>query len=196
MTYLQTDFSPKSIRPLNHDVMTAVTLGAPIALSANRIVTSVNLTNAALVVAAQPDVPRNVIVTVTDTTPSITAGTVTVAGQDAYGNTITEVFDFSTFTSATAKTGTKIFGKVTSVVTTGFTVLGGSGDELIVVGVGNVIGLPTDIVASTAVVHVFLGGTRVTTPTVAVGVSKSGVDVSSSTLNGTKTLLCFYNIGG
>jgi hypothetical protein len=171
-------------------------LGAPVVADPDRIVTSVNLTNTSLTVAAQPDCPRNITVTVTDTTPGVVAGTVTVTGKDARGATISEAFDFSSFTSAEAKNGTKIFASVVSVVTSGFTALGGSGDETIIVGVGTVIGLPTPIARTTAVKHVYLGGTRVAAPTVTAGDNTSGIDASASTYNGTKMLHVFYDAGG
>lgn len=107
-----------------------------IAATTNRIVTSVNLTNTTFTIANQPDVPRNITIAVTDTTPSVVAGTITVTGLDVNGNTITEVLDLST---GLTLTGTKVFASVSSVVSASATVLGGAGDETIIVGVGSVI---------------------------------------------------------
>lgn len=108
-----------------------------IAATTNRIVASVNLTNTTFTLAAQPDVPRNVTIAVTDTTPSITVGTITVTGFDVNGATITEVLDLST---ALTLTGTKVFASVSSVVSAAAATLGGAGDETIIVGVGSVVG--------------------------------------------------------
>jgi len=166
-------------------------LGMPAAADDDAIVTSVNLTNTTLTLAGQPDVPRNITITVTDTTPGITAGTVTVTGQDAGGVTVTETLDLS---SALTLTGTKIFGKVTSAAVAGATALGGAGDETIKIGWGNKIGLPTQISASSAVKHVYLGGVRQATPTIATGTQTSSVDASSGTYNGSKVLHVFFDI--
>jgi hypothetical protein len=104
----------------------------------DQIVASVNLTNTTFTIAAQPDVPRNVTITVTDTTPSIIAGTITITGTDVNGTTITEVLDMAGPTLTF--TGTKVFVSVTSVVSADATVLGGAGDETIIVGTGSVVG--------------------------------------------------------
>jgi hypothetical protein len=103
----------------------------------DQIVTIVNLTNTTFTIAAQPDVPRNITITVVDTTPSINAGTVTVTGKDVNGATITEVL---TLSAALTLTGTKVFASVTSVVSAAASVLGGAGDETIIVGTGSVVG--------------------------------------------------------
>jgi hypothetical protein len=174
-------------------LVVAALLGNPIAASANRIVTSVNLTNVSFSIAAQPDVPRNLTCTVTDTTASITAGTITFTGTDPSGAAVVEVLDLS---AALTLTGTKIFASVTSVVCAGATVLGGSGDETIVVGVGTVIGLPSNIAAVGAVKNVYLGGVRASSPTITAGAQTSGVDASSGTYANTKNLLVFYDVGG
>lgn len=175
------------------NLIQSVYLGAPILATTNRIVASVNLTNTTFTLAAQPDVPRNITITVTDTTPSLTAGTVVVTGLDCTGTTVTETLTFPTLTL----TGTKIFASVTSVVASGIPGpnLNGGGDETIVVGVGNVIGLPNAITATTAVKHVYLGGARVAAPTLTAGSQTSGIDVSASTYNGTKVLMALVNVG-
>lgn len=108
-----------------------------VAATTNYIVASVNLTNTTFTLAHQPDVPRNVTIAVTDTTPSITAGTITVTGLDVNGSTITEVLDLST---GLTLTGTKVFASISSAVSAGATTLGGAGDETIIVGVGSVVG--------------------------------------------------------
>ena len=104
------------------------------------IVNTVNLTNTSLTVAGQPDVPKNVVITVVDTTPGITAGTVTVTGVGAYGQTVVETFDCAA--GAGTYTGNVAFATVTTVVTSSFATLGGSGDETIAVGAGTKMGLP------------------------------------------------------
>lgn len=113
----------------------------PAAPGTTDIVDTVNLTNVAFTVAAQPDVPRNMVVTVVDTTGSITVGTLTIVGVDVNGQGVTETFDCSG--GAGTYTGNVPFAKVTSVTASGFATLGGSGDETIAVGSGGKLGLPT-----------------------------------------------------
>ena len=112
----------------------------PAAPGTTDIVNTANLTNTALTIAAQPDVPRNVVVTVVDTTPGITAGVVTITGKNVLGNTVIEVIDCAA--GAGTYTGNHAFATITSVVTSNFTVLGGAGDETIAVGSGGKLGLP------------------------------------------------------
>jgi len=104
------------------------------------IVTLVNLTNTSLTVAAQPIHPLTIDILVVDTTPSITAGVVTITGKGAYGQALVEAVDCSA--GAGTYLGKKAFASVTTVVTSGFTVLGGSGDETIHLHTGLILGLP------------------------------------------------------
>jgi hypothetical protein len=178
-----------------HKITDIVSLGAPILAATNRYVTSVNLTNIAFTLANQPDVPRNVTVTITDTTPSIVAGTITVIGFDIANQPITEVFTFPATPAASRTfTGVLMFAQITSITAAGVTVLGGAGDELLVAGCGTVIALPNPILTAAAVNHAWLAGVKQTTPTIAVGVSQSGVDASAGTYNGVKILLVSYNL--
>jgi hypothetical protein len=70
----------------------------------------------------------------------------------------------------------------------------GVGDNL-VVGVGNVIGVPVDLADSAEVVACHLGGSLIGSPTVATGASTSGIDVSASTYNGSKVLDAIIQMG-
>jgi len=54
------------------------------------IVTLVNLTNASLTVAAQPIHPLTIDILIVDSGASIVAGTVTITGKGAYGQTLVE----------------------------------------------------------------------------------------------------------
>jgi hypothetical protein len=166
-----------------------VLLGAPVIADADRIVTTVDFADGTLTIAAQPDCPRNITATLTDADNSA-SGVLTITGKDIAGRTIVEVMEPDGAGGGKTLTGTKIFAVVDSVVVSSMS--GGTTDDEVVVGVGNVIGLPKDIATSGAVKHVHLGGARVATPTVATGVSKSGVDVNASTYNGTKLLTACY----
>lgn len=165
-------------------------LGNPIAASTNRIVASTDFASGTLTIAAQPDVPRNVTVSLTDANSSVTAGTVTITGKSVEGKTITEACTYAQARSGF--TGSRIFASVDSVVIAS-AAGGATGTDVVIVGVGSVIGLPSPIVKSAAIKHVYLGGTRIASPTIATGKLNSGVNVSSGTYNGTKALQVFYN---
>lgn len=64
---------------------------------------------------AQPDAPRNLVLTPGGTTADVAACSVVVNGTDILGNAISESFAFSA-NASTATTGSKAFKTVTSVV--------------------------------------------------------------------------------
>jgi hypothetical protein len=152
----------------------------------DRIVVSVDWANGTLGIAAQPDCPRNVTATLTDANNSVT-GLLTITGQDPDGQTVVETMQPDGAGGGKTLVGTKIFAKITSAVITNsagaVTV-----DDVVVVGVGDKIGLPFDITAAADVRHVYLGGVRIASPTIVVGAQISTVDVSAGTYNGTKVL--------
>lgn len=172
------------------DLVVSAFLGAPVVAATDTIVTDVLIADGAQIIAAQPDVPRNLTITVTDGDTSISAGDVTIIGEDISGNEVRETLDFTT---ALTLTGTKIFATVTSVTVANL--VGNAAGDNIKVGIGNVIGLPTDIQSAAAVHGVYFAGAREASPTVAFGASTSGVDVSASTYDGSKLLYVFYNVG-
>jgi hypothetical protein len=96
------------------------------------IVADAAIANGAATIAAQPDFPRNITITVTDANTSISAGTVTVTGKDLDGSVISESLNLAV---ALTKTGTKNFKSITSVVVAGL-VGNGAGDNL-KVGIGS-----------------------------------------------------------
>lgn len=85
----------------------------------------------------QPDVPRNVKLTITDGNASISAYSITVAGKAADGTTITENF---TFADGLTPAGSKVFASITSV-TIDSIVGDGAGDTLDM-GFGSKLGVP------------------------------------------------------
>lgn len=161
-------------------------MGQPVLADADRIVTTILFNNGTKTIAAQPDCPRNITATLTDADDSV-VGLLTITGKDMMGRTIVETMAPDGEGAGKTLTGTKIFAKIDSVV-----VSGASGAEvdvdMLVVGVGNVIGVPYDVPDVDAVRHVYLGGTRIATPTVAIGTSISGIDASAGTYNGAKVL--------
>lgn len=166
-------------------------MGAPIAADDNRIVVSEDWKDVVLTLAAQPDVPRNLTATLTDANDSV-SGVLTFIGKDIRGRTITEVM---TVALGVGKVfvGTKIFASVTSA-----TITGSSGElngtDTVIVGVGDVIGVPMDLDADAVVHHVYLGGVRIASPVLSTGISLSGVDVSAGTYDGSKMLQTFLEL--
>lgn len=63
---------------------------------------------------AQPDLPRNLVVTPGGTTADVAACDVTITGKNIYGSTISENYTFAA-NQTTAVTGSKAFRTVTSV---------------------------------------------------------------------------------
>jgi hypothetical protein len=191
----------QTVTTAEHAILTAlqaggnsffVALGAPVVADTDRVVESVQWGDGTLTIAAQPDVPRNVTATLTDADNSV-SGLLTINGTDIAGRVISETMAPNGAGGGKTLTGTKVFKTITSVVITG-TAGAGAGDNL-VVGVGNVIGVPVDLADDAEVVASHLGGTLLVAPTVATGVSTSGIDASASTYNGSKVLDAIIQMG-
>ena len=90
-----------------------------------------------VVIAAQPDIPRNVSLTITDANASITAFDIDVVGVDARGNTQTAKFVFG---GGLSQVSNIAFAKITSVVVNSIT--GAGVEDVLDVGISNRIGLP------------------------------------------------------
>ncbi len=102
------------------------------------IVASVDIANGTQTILAQPDYPRTINITVTNTHSDITAGTVTVNGTDANGRAISESINLA---SVFTLTGTLIFYTVTSVVVAGL--LGATAGDTLTVDSGSTVQLTT-----------------------------------------------------
>ena len=163
-------------------------MGLPIAADADRIVTTVDWADGTLTIAAQPDTPRNITIELTDADDSVT-GLITVTGKDCDGDVVEETMAPDGEGGGKTLTGTKMFAQITSVVISN--TAGATTDDEVVVGVGNKIALPEDILATAAVRHVFLGGVRQASPTVTTGASTSSVDASAGTYNGSKAMVAY-----
>jgi hypothetical protein len=87
------------------------------------------------------EVPRNVILTVTDADASITAGYVTVYGLDASGYPDSETFTLTSAGGTATYTGNKAFAEVGSAIVWGF-VGETAADDKVKLGIGNKLGLP------------------------------------------------------
>lgn len=111
------------------------------AAAANDIVSAANIVeDTAHTVAAQPDVPRNLSLTVVDTTPSIVAGYIEIVGLNQNGELVEEDVDISD--GAGTYYTVNAFSHVSSVTPRDMSVLGGSGDETLAVGSSTKIGVP------------------------------------------------------
>ena len=135
-----------------------VTLGNPVAASANGIVTSSSLNTgvAATLVTGTLDVPRNVVAAWTNT------AVITVKGTDVYGKAMTESSG-----SGTSFTGKKAFKTITSV-TVSANVAG------LTVGFGDVLGLPVFLPAAGYIVKELQDGAAATAGTAVAGIRTSG----------------------
>lgn len=167
-------------------------LGTPALASANRIVTSVTMSNAALTIAnasSADGLARNVTATITQVGGvNDTPGTLAVVGTDLDGAALSETI---TLVANTIATGAKAFATVTSATIAGW-VAGGTADT-ITVGTGNLIGLPKAITAAKDVITTTLAAAAVTVVATGDGtLAGSTVNLSSGTYDGSKQALALF----
>ena len=186
----------RDIKPSTQQMIEKQTIVAPLLGTATRLstahATSATLTTTISTFTAQPDVPRNIILTTGGTTASCSATTVVVNGTNFYGKSLSENF---TVTSAQngVTTGAKAFASVTSIVIPAQT--NGSGCTMSF-GTGTKLGLKSCMATADHFLHAGFGGVKeATAPTIAVG---SATDVSQNTavlnsaLNGSSNVILFY----
>lgn len=169
-------------------------LGAPIVADDDKIVTSANMKNGAYTIAAQPDVPRNVTVTATAGATADTMGIITVTGKRA-GVVISEVI---TPEAGSTVAGALAFDEIDSVVGSGWAIDESEGtNDTIKVGIGNELGLPFAMDATSEIMLGILGTTITAhNPTVSTPASLAGstIDMSAGTYNGTKVAMVFLKV--
>ena len=168
-------------------------LGAPALADDDLIVTSTNMKVGEYTVAAQPDIPRNITVTVTAGATADTLGTIEITGTNYNDEEISEVI---TPVAGSAIAGTKAFKTVTTVVGAGWAIDEVEGtNDTIKVGTGNELGLPLVLDSATEIMMGILGTeiASTTNPTVSNPVTLEGttIDISSKIYNGTKEALIF-----
>lgn len=140
--------------------------------------------------SAQPDVPRNIVLTTGGTTANIGAGTAVVSGTNIYGKAITENFTISSAQNG-ATTGAKAFASVTSVLfpaTTG-------ASATVSVGSGTKLGLPRCMAdAGKYVFSEFNSAYETTRGTAAASASavESNTFIPNGTPDGSKPVELFY----
>lgn len=125
---------------------------------------------------AQPDFPRNIVITPGGTTADVPAGDVTVTGTNIRGQVITEAFTFAANASS-ATTGNKAFKTVTSIV---FPIQDGAAATYDV-GTGVKLGLDRKY-SEASVIDAFTDGVRETTAAT-VAVSASAVESNTVSTN-------------
>jgi len=89
------------------------------------------------VLAKKPDVPRNVVITVTHAS-SVVAMSGVITGTDWTGKTITEAWSVTATGTSKTYTGKKAFASITSITEV---VAADASDNTIIAGTGNVLGL-------------------------------------------------------
>jgi len=169
-------------------------LGKPVVADVDRVVTSTNMKVGTYTVAAQPDVPRNITVTVTAGDTADTMGTITIVGTDSADAVISE-----TITPEAGETvaGEKAFKSVTSVTGAGWVIDAAEGtNDTITVGIGTVLGLPLALSDADHIVFGTLDYVMAAHNPEADGtLSGTTVDLSSGTYDGSKTARVFVTGG-
>lgn len=160
-------------------------MGWPILADVDRSYASTQWADGTLAIAAQPDVPRNLTATLTDADNSVT-GLLTITGLDYKGRVIVETLQPLGDGNGLVLTGTKIFAQITSQVITA--TAGSAGADVLVIGVGDVIGVPHDLLHTGAVAFTWLGPTQYTPDAIATGAGTSGINVTSGTYDGAKVM--------
>jgi hypothetical protein len=167
----------------------------PATIVANRYFDSAAMHNGAYTVANSglpgDGLAHNVTCAQTAVDVEDTNGILTITGLDVDGNVISEVL---TPDAGVTVQGTKAFAKVTSIVGAGWA-QGGTGADTIVIGFGEVVGLPDKLAAAADVLMVAHNTALVNAPTVTVDaavLSKNTVTVPTG--DGTKKLRVLYQV--
>lgn len=136
--------------------------------------TSASVTTTVTSFSAQPDYPRNIVITPGGTTGDVPAGDIIVTGTNIRGDVITETFTLTANQSA-AQTGNKAFATVTSVV---FPIQDGAAATY-GVGTGVKFGLARNL-SEAAIIDAFADGVREGT---AATVANSATVIESNTVS-------------
>jgi hypothetical protein len=147
---------------------------------------------------AQPDVPRNIVITPGATTGDVESCVIVVSGTNIFNAAITENFTFAADASS-AQTGAKAFKTVSSVVFPANCESGGFNASW-TIGIGEKIGLNRCMANNGSIVQTNVGGAKETTfPTVVSDsdeVEKNTADFNG-TMNGSNLfdILFYQNFG-
>ena len=168
--------------------------GVPATIVANRYFASAAMHNGVYAVLNSglpgDGLAHNVTCAQTAVDVEDTNGKLTITGLDIFGKIITE--EIIPNGGATVA-GLKAFKKVTSIVGSGWA-QGGTGPDTIIIGFGEVIGLPDVIEATTDVLLVAFSTAIVNGPTVVVGALVANNTVLVPTGDGSKKLSIVYQV--
>ena len=165
-----------------------IVLGTPAAASANAVLASTSMTNAAYVFATPITnaVARNITATTTAVNGADVVGSLVIAGKDITGAALTETLTLATNGIAY---GTNAFKVVSALTGSGYTATGTN--DTIVVGTGVKLGLPVPLPAGTASVLTTVAGVPTTTSAHAGAIPTSTVDASAGTYNGSNEVVAY-----
>lgn len=188
----------RDLKPATQVMIERQDFGTPVAASATRLKSAnAGPTSAATVTLssfdAQPDVPRNIVITPGGTTADVEACVIVVNGTNYYNKVISENFTFIADQSS-AVTGSKAFKTVTSVVWPANCESGGFAATWSI-GVGEKIGLKSCMANAGDWVWSEAAGvyetTRATMANNASAVESNTADFNG-TMNGTNRFLGFF----
>ena len=169
-------------------------VATPATAVANRYFASAAMHNGAYTVAngglPGDGLAHNVTVAETAVDTEDTNGKLVIEGKDIRGYTIME--EIVPDAGVTVQ-GTKAFSMITSITGVGW-VQGGSGPDTIVIGFGDLVGLPDVLLAASDVFLVGVGTALLNAPTVAVGPAHCQNTVVATGANGTNKLRVIYLI--
>lgn len=187
-----TDVHPPTQQMVEKQTVTAPAVnGTTQVLSANAGPTSAAAATVTTF-AAQPDVPRNLVITPGGTTGDVESCVITVTGTNFFSSTITETFTFAADASS-AQTGSKAFKTVSSVAWPANCESGGFAATWSI-GYGAKLGLKRCMTSAVHFLAAGLAGVREGTfPTVAAHATniESNTATLSTSLNGTDVQLFF-----
>ncbi len=184
----------RDLKPATQQMIERQTIAAPLLAVTTRLTnahaSSASVTTTISSFTAQPDVPRNIVITTGGTTADCKLATVVVNGTNAYGKTISENFAITDNQNG-ATTGVKAFKTVTSVV---IPAQDGGGCSYSV-GTGAKLGFNHCMATADYFLHAGFGGVKeATAPTIVT--SASAVESNTATLNsaldGSSNVLLFY----
>jgi len=132
---------------------------------------------------------HNITVAATTDTGADTPGSILFTGLDIEGKIITE--NIIPAQGSTVQ-GVKAFAKVTSMLQSGWVLVGGN--DTIVIGFGEVLGLPDYIAAAADVLMAAFTTGLINTPTVVVGAQLCNNTIVVPTGDGSKVLRVLYQV--
>jgi hypothetical protein len=187
-------------------------VGYPKASASGAVVTKTQQTAGSSVApGTQPDYARNLNVVITPTASSagVTGGGVSVYGKDIFGQTRSETFNSLAASAAAGQNGSVNFASIDSIsMSLSFLSATSSAASAfaVVVGVGQKLGLPVELISTDAVYDVHLGTAAQRTSAGASSTDNQytavtgpywngGISLSSAYASGTLLQLGYINLG-